>query len=155
MKDSEVTQLCPTLCDPMDCSLPHSSVHRIFQARVLEWVVLSFSGGSSDPGMEARAPALWADTTTLLCPQDSPGKSTGVGCPFLLRRIFWSRDGSQGSFIVGRHYRLSHQGQCTRDLTKGTNFQSWMPPSASHLGLCWSLSLERWQARRPVKSKDL
>ena len=34
---SEVTQLCPTLRDPMDCSLPGSSIHGIFQARVLEW----------------------------------------------------------------------------------------------------------------------
>ena len=36
--ESEVAQLCPTLSDPMDCSLPGSSVHGIFQARVLEWV---------------------------------------------------------------------------------------------------------------------
>ena len=35
--ESEVAQSCPTLCDPMDCSLPGSSVHGIFQARVLEW----------------------------------------------------------------------------------------------------------------------
>ena len=35
--ESEVTQSCPTLCDPMDCSLPRSSVHGVFQARVLEW----------------------------------------------------------------------------------------------------------------------
>ena len=41
--DTEVTQSCPTLCDPMDCSLPVSSVHGIFQARVLEWVAFSFS----------------------------------------------------------------------------------------------------------------
>ena len=47
--ESEVTQSCPTLCDPMDCSLPGSSVHRIFQARVLEWVAISFSRGSSQP----------------------------------------------------------------------------------------------------------
>ena len=38
---------CPTLCNPMDCSLPDSSVHGISQARVLEWVVISFSRGSS------------------------------------------------------------------------------------------------------------
>ena len=38
-----VTRLCPTLGDPMDCSLPRSSVHGIFQARVLEWVAISFS----------------------------------------------------------------------------------------------------------------
>ena len=36
-------QLCPTLCNPMDCSLPGSSVHGIFQARVLEWVAIAFS----------------------------------------------------------------------------------------------------------------
>ena len=46
-KESEVTQLCPTLCDPMDYSLLGSSVHGIFQARVLEWVAISFSRGSS------------------------------------------------------------------------------------------------------------
>ena len=38
-------QLCLTHCDPMDCSLPDSSVHEIFQARIQEWIVISFSGG--------------------------------------------------------------------------------------------------------------
>ena len=42
---SEVTQLCSTLCDPIDCSLRGFSVHGIFQARVLEWVAISFSRG--------------------------------------------------------------------------------------------------------------
>ena len=41
--ESEVTQLCPILSDPMDCSLPGSSVHGIFQARVLEWGAIAFS----------------------------------------------------------------------------------------------------------------
>ena len=41
--ESEVTQACPTLSDPMDCSLPGSSVHGIFQARVLEWGAIAFS----------------------------------------------------------------------------------------------------------------
>ena len=41
-KESEVAQLCPTLCDPMDCRLPGSSIHGIFQARILEWVAISF-----------------------------------------------------------------------------------------------------------------
>ena len=44
--ESEVAQSCPTLCDPMDCSLPRSSVHGIFQARVLKWIAISFSRGS-------------------------------------------------------------------------------------------------------------
>ena len=45
--ESEAAQLCPTLCDPMDSSLSGSSVHGIFQARVLEWIAISFSRGSS------------------------------------------------------------------------------------------------------------
>ena len=49
MKWSEVTQLCPTLCDPVDYSPPGSSVHGILQARILEWVAISFSRGSSRP----------------------------------------------------------------------------------------------------------
>ena len=44
-----VAQSCPTLCDPMDCSPPGSSVHRIFQTRILEWVAISFSRRSSQP----------------------------------------------------------------------------------------------------------
>ena len=48
-RESEVAQLCPTLCDTMDGSLPGSSIHGIFQARVLEWVATSFSRGSSQP----------------------------------------------------------------------------------------------------------
>ena len=49
LKWSDVAQSCLTLCDPMDCSLQGSSVHGIFQARVLEWVAVSFSRGSSWP----------------------------------------------------------------------------------------------------------
>ena len=45
----EVAQSCPTLCDPIDCSLPGSSVHGIFQAIVLEGIAISFSRGSSQP----------------------------------------------------------------------------------------------------------
>ena len=47
--ESEVTQSCLTRCAPMDCSLPGSSVHGIFQARILEWFAISFSRRSSQP----------------------------------------------------------------------------------------------------------
>ena len=47
--ESEVTQSCLTLCDPVDCSPPGSSVRGILQARILEWVAISFSRGSSQP----------------------------------------------------------------------------------------------------------
>ena len=52
--ESEVTQSCPTLSDPMDCSLAGTSVHGIFQARVLEWVVIAFSGRSSIQSAKTR-----------------------------------------------------------------------------------------------------
>ena len=60
-------QSCPTLCDPVDCSLPGSSIHGILQARVLEWVAISFSRGSFRPRdrtqfslIEGRCLNLWA-----------------------------------------------------------------------------------------------
>ena len=48
-------QLCPTLCNPMDCSPPGSSVHGILQARILEWVAMPSSRGSSQPGTEPKS----------------------------------------------------------------------------------------------------
>ena len=63
---------CPTLCDPMDCSLPGSSVHGVFQAWILEWVVISFSRGSSRPRDQTwvscfagRCFTLWAAREAL------------------------------------------------------------------------------------------
>ena len=80
---SDVTQSCPTLCDPMNCRIQRSSDHGIFQARVLEWVAISFSRGSSWPrdrtqvsSIAGRHFTVWA---TREAPRDFPGKSTGVG----------------------------------------------------------------------------
>ena len=53
-----VAQLGSILCDPMDCSPPGSSVHGLFQARILEWVAISFSRDLADPGIESGSPAL-------------------------------------------------------------------------------------------------
>ena len=62
-----VAQSCPTLCDPMDCSLPGSAVHGILQARILEWFAISFFRGSSQPrdqtqtsGIVGRFSTVWA-----------------------------------------------------------------------------------------------
>ena len=57
---------CVRLCDPVDCSPPGSSIHGILQARILEWVAISFSRGSSQP----RSPALQADALT----SEPPGR---------------------------------------------------------------------------------
>ena len=53
--EREVTQSCPTLYDPMNCSLPGSSIHGIFQARILQTVAVSFSRGSSQARDRTRA----------------------------------------------------------------------------------------------------
>ena len=55
---SEVTESCPTLCDPMDCSPPGSSIRGIFQARILEWVAISFSRRSSQPRNQTRVSCI-------------------------------------------------------------------------------------------------
>ena len=52
--ESEVAQSCPTLCDPVDRSPPASSIHEILQARILEWITISFSRGSSQPRDRTR-----------------------------------------------------------------------------------------------------
>ena len=54
--ESEVAQSCPTVSDPMDCSLPGSSIHGIFQARVLEWVAIAFS--FRQPGFNSNSSHL-------------------------------------------------------------------------------------------------
>ena len=53
-KSSEIAQSCPTPHDPVGCSLPGSSIHGILQARILEWVAISFSRGSSRPRNQTR-----------------------------------------------------------------------------------------------------
>ena len=67
---SKVSQLCPTLCSSMDCSLPGSSVHGIFQARVLEWVAIPSPGDLPNPGIKPGPPALQTDAL----PSKPPGK---------------------------------------------------------------------------------
>ena len=68
---SEVAQSCLTLCDPMNCSLPGSSVHGILQAVVLEWIAISFSRGSSQSrAIVYRLFTVWATRESiclLLC----------------------------------------------------------------------------------------
>ena len=87
--ESEVTQSCPTLYNPMDCSLPRSSLHGILQARVLEWVAISFSRGSSQP----------RDQTLLSC---IPGRHFNL---WATREAPWNRTlslkGKQSSIFIG------------------------------------------------------
>ena len=67
---SEVAQSCPTLCDPMDGSLPGSAVHGILQARILEWLPFPSPGDLPNPGIKPGSPALQIDAL----PSEPPGK---------------------------------------------------------------------------------
>ena len=74
--ESEVAQSGLTLCDPMDCSLSGSSVHGIFQARVLEWIAFPSPGDLPNPGIKPGSPTLQADAL----PSEPPRKqSRGKG----------------------------------------------------------------------------
>ena len=79
---SEVAQSCPTLCDPMDCSLPDFSVYGIFQARVLEWGAISFSRGSSWPRDRTQVSCIAGRCVTLWDP-------SVINSPFPLLCGFW------------------------------------------------------------------
>ena len=81
-------QLSPTWCDPMDCSLPGSSIHRILQVRILEWIAISFSRGSSWPRDWTHvfaSPALAGGLFTT----GSPGKPLFGEQLMVIHRGWW------------------------------------------------------------------
>ena len=94
--ESEVAQSCPTLSDPMDCRLPGSSVHGIFQARVLEWGAIAFSRGSSRPRDRTRVSCIVGRRFTIWA---------------LLQGIFPTQGWNLGLLHCRQIlYCLSHQG---------------------------------------------
>ena len=97
MKWSEVARSCPTLCDPIDCSLPGSSVHGILQARILKWVVMPSSRGSSRPRgwiqvscITGRFFTFWATREAL---------TLGMACHFSKMGYMW--------FLPPNHFCLT------------------------------------------------
>ena len=71
---AKLIQLCPTLCKPMDCSLPGSSVHGILQARILEWVAVPSSRGSSQPRDQTYSGLCLLHWQAVSLPLAPPGK---------------------------------------------------------------------------------
>ena len=81
---------CLTRCDPMDCSLPGSSLHGILQARTLEWVAISFSRDLLDPGIEPESPVSPALQAGSL-PSEPSGTQTRLGWLILIakRKLYY------------------------------------------------------------------
>ena len=124
-----VAQSCPNVCDPMDCSPPGSSVHRILKARILEWVAMPSSRRKPifPPRLQLLSVArdwdqvaffpgggVWCSVVSGCDPMDyspwdSPGKNTGVGSHFLLQGIFPIQELNPGLLHCWHIlYHLSH-----------------------------------------------
>ena len=87
--ESEVTQSCPTLCDPVDCSLPGSSVHGILQARMLEWVAISFSRASSRPRDRTRVSHIGGRRFNLWATREVSWMFSVIICKKVVKKIWF------------------------------------------------------------------
>ena len=132
MRESEVSQSCLTPSNLMDCGLPGSSVQGILQARVLEWGAIAFSVVNRSVVSNSLLPSR-LQPARLLCPRDSPGKSTGVGCCVLLQGVFPAQ-GSDPLFLhcIGR-WVLYHQHHLGRTRRLQTLLNQGQPPGGKRL----------------------
>ena len=123
-----IIQLCPTLCDPMDYSSPGSSVHGILQARILEWIVIPFSRGTSQP----RSPTLQADDI----PSEPPGLPMCVCVCVCVSHLFknFVYFGCFGSWIL-----LKLSSSCSRQGLL-SSCGAW----ASHCSVLWNTGSRVW-----------
>ena len=136
--ESEVTQLCPTLSDPMDCSLPGSSIHGIFQARVLEWGAIAFSKLST---------TVWQTTHYLL---------TETGVYYLLLAFAkccpdlgwpWPTTAWSGAWVPSQRLRSDHGGESSRS----SPLDQWSVTRALTLWLCRKEFPQRQKVVKQVK----
>ena len=94
----KITQLCPTLCDPMD-----NSVHGILQARILEWVAFPFSGGSSQSRNKTQVSCIPGGFFSSWATRETPKILECVPYPFS-RESSWPRIWTGVCWIVGRFF---------------------------------------------------
>ena len=142
-------------CDPMDCSLPGSSVHEISQARILEWVDISFCRGSSQPGIEPASPALGGGFFTpeppikpLLCFRSS------VLCPTFVGFFFFNYSLLSLLFLHLDFSFLEKKKDCTLWSTDGNLFlkrsqnsiggKGWSSESLVQFNPRWQLICVFW-----------
>ena len=114
-----VTQSCSTHCDPMDCSPPGSSVHGILQARILEWVAIPFSTGSSWPGIE---PGLLHCRQILYCLSHQEGSKQAKDLPKSLGLTLLTFVLRTGKVLMFK--RPGHNNPIHNKMTQGKNNSS-------------------------------
>ena len=115
--ESEVTQLCPTLHDPMNCSLPGSSVLGILQARTLEWVAISFSNA-----WKRKLSRVWLFTTPWTAAYQAP-LSMGVS-----RQEYWNGLPLPSPAKLLYSCQITKTPSSTSSLTYISHFSYWKLP---------------------------
>ena len=158
---SELTQSCLTLCDTMDCSLPASSIHGIFQAGILKWVAVSFSRGSSWPRDRTQVSHIAGRHFTFWATREAASGSIGSAwgqasnfCSVILLTLDWFLFTNVSffffSFLIYENVRVYWTCLWLERIIKGcTNYISCQInitlcspaddlTSQSHLG-CWKL----------------
>ena len=116
----QLLQQCPTPCNLMDCSPPGSSVHGILQARILEWVAISFSRGSSQPRDQTQVSCV-SYSASIFFTTEPPGKPQQRGTESQFRKVLVPQMGklkltqilySPLSFPISPHSTYSHPYHC-------------------------------------------
>ena len=136
--ESEGTQSCPTLSDPMNCSLPGSSIHGIFQARVLEWVAIAFSATNTNNLLSAKCCA--GLSSTPFCSRDGYTQSRQIEALGVMSPVRSKNQVHQG---------LSSSGQ--RRLHRGDTAE-WALRRGQETCQCWHIcQYEEVRTRVPGK----
>ena len=136
-----VTQLCLTLCDPMDCSMPGSSVHGILQARILEWVAMAFSRGSSQPR----------------------GRTCISYISWIVRRVLYHWDSLVAQIVKHlppvletRVQSLGRENPLEKEMATHSSILAWEIPWTEEPGMLQSRGLQRiwhtWAGRHAIKN---
>ena len=115
-----VTQSCPTLCDPIDCSPAGSSVHGILQARIWEWVAIPFSRGSSRLGNEPRSPTLQVDSLS----SEPPGT-----CGYLILNVETTSQSTPTSLFPENLHFKQEFGRCFPEKWISGREKGWLSSS--------------------------
>ena len=138
-REREVAQSCPTLCDPVDCSLPGSSSHGILQAKILEWVAIPFSRGSSRPRdqaqvscIEGRWFTLWATREVVV--KKLPVNAGDIGDTGSVSGLGRSPAGGHGNTL---HYsyleNLMDRGPWQTTVYRVAQSRTWLKWLSTHL----------------------
>ena len=135
-----VAQLCPTLCNSMDCSPPGSSIHGILPVRILEWVVIPFSSGSYRPGWEDSiksqlSRAMWLLGTTIKTRKRRSRPLMKGDRPLQPRHVNYDHKWWTALSSGGKHLRMNCSGPV---FSEHLGFMKYSTYAISSLSVLWS-----------------